>query len=66
MTMTLSIAGMTCDNCARHVHGALAELLGVRSVRVDLERAEATLDADAEVPREMLAAALDEAGYSLQ
>ncbi len=65
MTMILSIAGMTCENCARHVRDALAELPGVRSVQVDLEQAEATLDADAEVPRELLTAALDEAGYTL-
>jgi copper chaperone CopZ len=66
MTMILSIAGMTCENCARHVRDALAELPGVRSVEVDLERAEATLDSNAEVPREMLAAALDDAGYTLR
>jgi copper chaperone len=65
MTMTLSIAGMTCENCARHVRDALAELPGVRSAQVDLERAKATLDTNADVPREMLTAALDEAGYTL-
>ncbi len=65
MTMILSIAGMTCENCARHVRDALAELPGVRSVQVDLERARATLVANAEVPRELLSATLDDAGYAL-
>lgn len=65
MTMTLSIAGMTCDNCARHVREALSEVPGVRSVAVDLPRGQATLEADAEPTRRTLAAALDEAGYTL-
>jgi uncharacterized membrane protein YraQ (UPF0718 family)/copper chaperone CopZ len=33
----LSIRGMTCNNCARSIHGALATLSGVASVRVDLD-----------------------------
>jgi copper chaperone CopZ len=65
MTQTFSIDGMTCDNCAKHVREALLELPGVHSAAVDLAAARATVEADAAVPREQVAAALDEAGYTL-
>lgn len=56
---------MTCQNCVRHVNQALAALPGVRSTDVDLESGSASLEAEREVPREEIAAALTEAGYSL-
>lgn len=63
--MTLSIQGMTCGNCARHVKTALLAIPGVRSADVRLDEAQATIDADGSVSREAIAAALDEAGYAL-
>lgn len=61
----ISIAGMTCDNCARHVKTALLGIPGVRSADVRLDEAQATIHADAAVSREAIAAALDDAGYAL-
>lgn len=56
---------MTCNKCVAHVQQALLDLPGVRSAKVDLALAQATIDADAGVPTESIAAALDEAGYGL-
>jgi Cu+-exporting ATPase len=42
-TTRLSIDGMTCGNCARHVTDALQGVAGVRSANVSLEAHEATV-----------------------
>lgn len=65
MRQTISVTGMTCQNCVRHVREALAALPGVRSADVDLASNSATVEADREVPRDELQAALGEAGYEL-
>jgi copper chaperone CopZ len=65
MTQTFSIAGMTCQNCARHVREALLELTGVRIASIDLPAGLATIEADAALPRERVAEALESAGYAL-
>lgn len=65
MTQTLSVQGMTCGGCARHVHDALVAIAGVRSASVDVEHAQATIESDAAIPREQIVSALDEAGYAL-
>jgi copper chaperone CopZ len=56
---------MTCQNCVRHVTEALGALPGVRSAEVDLASGSASLEAERQISREELAAALDEAGYEL-
>jgi P-type Cu+ transporter len=65
MRQTISVTGMTCQNCVRHVIEALASLPGVRSTEVDLQAGSASLDTDREVPAAELAHALEEAGYNL-
>lgn len=65
MSQTISVSGMTCQNCVRHVTEALKELPGVSDARVDLASNSATIESSREIPREELARALDEAGYSL-
>lgn len=65
MRQTISVTGMTCQNCVRHVREALGGLPGVRSAEVDLASGSATLESEREVPREDLSAALREAGYEL-
>lgn len=65
MIQTISVTGMTCQNCVRHVSQALSALPGVRSVNVDLSSGAASLDVEREISREQLVAALDEEGYEL-
>lgn len=65
MTETISVHGMTCENCVRHVRTALLELPGVRTAEVDLAAGSATIEAEPMPTRDEIAVALDEAGYTL-
>lgn len=65
---TLSINGMTCDNCVKHLTEELTALSGVTDVAVNLVpdgTSTATVTAAAPVGAEALAGAVDEAGYTL-
>ena len=64
-TMQIQIAGMTCQNCVRHVTEALSEIPGVREVVVSLANGAATVETDRQISRDELKAALDDAGYEL-
>ena len=66
MQTTFSVAGMTCENCVRHVTDALLKIPGVSTVAVDLKAHSAELNAERDIPRSELAAALAAEGYSLQ
>ncbi len=58
----LTVDGMTCGNCVRHVQDALAGLPGVSAV-VDLDAGVAVVTHPAAVPVRALVDAVDEAGY---
>lgn len=64
MTKKISIEGMTCSHCAMHVEGALKEVCGVKSVKVDLAGKAATVELAHEVDDNKLKAAVAEAGYT--
>jgi Cu+-exporting ATPase len=67
MTTILKVKGMSCQNCARHVHEAIQELPGVTYARVDLDKAEAVVKWKSGDPAEKeLLKALEEAGYPSQ
>ena len=67
VTKQLPVQGMTCDNCVRHVTGALRDVEGVTSVDVSLQQQKATVDFDPEVASlEAMAGAVAEAGYTLE
>jgi copper ion binding protein len=65
MKKTISIDGMTCGNCVRHVTEALTELEGVTSVNVDLAGKKADVEAEDSVSDDKLKEAVVEAGYSV-
>lgn len=65
MNLQISVGGMTCANCVRHVTEALQEIPGVRKAVVDLSSATAQIESDREISRAEFAGALDEAGYTL-
>lgn len=52
MTNTYSIQGMTCNGCRSHVESTLSKVEGVTSASVDLEKAEATIEMDKQIPIE--------------
>jgi copper chaperone CopZ len=60
-----SVAGMTCDNCRRHVTRALAGIPGAGAVQVDLATGRATVQSNRAISRDEVRAALEEAGYEL-
>ena len=62
----LSIDGMSCENCVRHVREALESLEGVVQVAVSLEKGEAELEATVELIADEIKDALDEEGYDLK
>jgi copper chaperone len=64
-TTTLTIAGMSCGACVRHVATALEDMAGNVHVDVDLRKNEATIEhLPAFVDDIALIAAVRDAGYS--
>ena len=64
--LTLTVGGMTCAGCARHVTEALESVPGVASADVpgwESGRADVALDADAPADPADLVAAVEAAGY---
>jgi copper ion binding protein len=60
----LSVSGMTCASCVRHVDRALRDLAGVSAVTVRLREGKVAVRHDpTEAPVETLIEALREAGY---
>ena len=63
-TTTLTVGGMSCGACVRHVIRALDGLTGVVHAEVDLERGEALVEyLPAFIDSTALVAALKDAGY---
>lgn len=62
----LSIDGMSCENCVRHVREVLEGLEGVVRVSVNLEKGEAELEATVELMADEIKEVLDEEGYDLK
>jgi mercuric reductase len=63
LTLRMPVAGMTCDDCARHVRAAL-ERGGATAARADFRRGEARFRAPATVDRPALREAVRAAGYA--
>jgi copper ion binding protein len=64
-TTTFRVEGMTCDHCRNAVTAEVSAVPGVRTVGVDIEAGTVTVSADQPVDRSDIAAAVDEAGYTL-
>jgi copper ion binding protein len=62
---TVSVRGMTCGHCERAVTEEVGRVEGVRDVVVDLAGGTVTVTVDRPVDRAEIAAAVDEAGYTL-
>ena len=63
---TFTVDGMTCDHCRHAVTTEICALPGVDSVDVDLVSGTVTVTANAPIDRADIAAAVDEAGYTLR
>jgi copper chaperone len=60
-----TVQGMTCGHCVAAVTDEVSAIAGVTGVEVDLESGRVTVTADADPAPEAIAAAVDEAGYTL-
>jgi copper chaperone CopZ len=65
-TTTFGVDGMTCDHCRHAVTTEVGAVPGVESVAVDLGSGTVTVAANRPVDRADIAAAVDEAGYTLR
>ena len=65
MKKELSVEGMMCQNCVKHVTRALEGISGVSDVRVSLEDKKATVSVPESVGDDVLKAAVTEAGYDV-
>jgi copper ion binding protein len=63
MKKQISIKGMSCFNCVRHVEEALNEVPGVRNIQVNLQEKSAVMDVDDQVTDAGLKKAIEEVGY---
>jgi len=64
-TTTFRVEGMTCDHCRHAVTTEVCSVPGVESAAVDLPAGTVTVSATAPVNRADIAAAIEEAGYTL-
>ncbi|MFC7340208.1 heavy-metal-associated domain-containing protein [Saccharopolyspora griseoalba] len=62
---TYQVTGMTCQHCVASVTEEVGEIEGVTEVKVDLPTGAVTVVSDAEVARDQVRAAVEEAGYEL-
>ena len=64
-TTTFRVEGMTCDHCRNAVTTEVSAVPGVQAVTVDVKAGTVTVSADQPVDQSDIAAAVDEAGYTL-
>ncbi len=64
-TTTWTVTGMTCGHCVKAVTEELSTIVGVTDVAVELESGLVTVTAEVDPTVEAVAAAVDEAGYTL-
>jgi copper chaperone len=62
---TIRIKGMTCGHCVMAVTKALGGIEGIRAVRVDLEKGEATFTEEKTVDGQLIRARIAKAGFEV-
>ena len=63
MTTTISVQGMMCPHCERHVTQALSALPGITEVKADHKAATVIICSEGPVDEAIVAATIKEAGY---
>lgn len=64
-TNTFTVVGMSCGHCVQAVEEAVGAIDGVESVTVDLDSGLVTVQSDTAIPTDVVASAVDDAGYQL-
>ena len=62
---TIKIQGMTCQHCVMAVSKALGKLSGLKNVKVDLAKGEATFENTQNISRASVRQAVEDAGYQV-
>lgn len=65
MKKELSIEGMMCQNCVKHVTHALESIPGATGIQVSLEDKKATVNVPESISDDTLKSAISEAGYEV-
>ncbi len=65
-TSTYSVAGMTCDHCARAVSTEVGNIPGVTGVEVDVPSGMVKVTSEQPVDDATFRAAVEEAGYEVR
>ena len=63
-TLILTVPGMTCGHCEAAVKNEVGHVPGVTAVAVDLDSKHVTVTGD-DLDRDVIVAAIDEAGYDV-
>lgn len=63
--IAVTVAGMTCEHCVMSVTEEVGQIHGVSAVDVQLDTGVVTVLGDREIGRDEIAAAVDEAGFTL-
>lgn len=64
-TQRITVEGMTCGHCVAAVREEISQLPGVTAVEVDLDSGRVEVAAAGPIDAAALAAAVDEAGYTI-
>jgi copper ion binding protein len=64
-TTDYAVRGMTCGHCASAVTEEVSKIPGVTGVQVDVAAGRVSVESDQPVPADVVAAAVDEAGYEV-
>ena len=62
---TIKIKGMSCDHCVRAVSKVLNSIEGIKNVKVDLAKGEATFIEEKPVDVNMIKEQIKKAGYEV-
>ena len=65
-TITISVLGMMCPHCERHVCQALSAIPGIEDVQADHKSNTVTLTCSTPVDESIIAAAVQQAGYDFK
>ncbi|MGV3508282.1 MAG: cation transporter [Sphingobacteriaceae bacterium] len=65
MVSSYNISGMTCTGCTQIVHDSILKVSGVKKVKVDLSKAQASIEMEYLIPIEILQTALTDSLYQI-
>ena len=65
-TINLTVSGMACGACVKHVEKAIGSIAGVQKIEVDLASGAVRVEGDVAQHIKEIVAALKEDGYSAQ